>query len=112
MSHRSPLIAEVLRDRNALYRETDEGIENGYTLKLVNKTDQPQQYTIRIQSQVARLRLRESPAVEVAAGSVAAQPVTLVAPASTAGRHDLQIIVRAADGTEKIVDSSFFGPMP
>jgi polyferredoxin len=31
VGHRSPMIAEVLRDRNALYRETATGIENGYT---------------------------------------------------------------------------------
>ncbi len=112
VSHRSLLIAEVLRDRNALFRETADGVENGYTLKLVNKTDEPQHYSIRIQSQVTGLHLRESPVVDVAAGSVAAQPVTLVAPATTTGRHELQIIVRAADGAEKIVNSSFFGPVP
>ena len=34
VGHRSPLIAEVLRDRNALYREAGDGrIENGYTLQ-------------------------------------------------------------------------------
>ena len=36
---RSPLIAEVLRDRNALYRLEGDNVHNGYTLKLVNKTD-------------------------------------------------------------------------
>ena len=37
---RSDLIVEALRDRNALYRETADGlVENAYTLKLVNKAD-------------------------------------------------------------------------
>ncbi len=40
VTHRASLIVELLHDRNALYRERpDGGIENGYTVKLVNKTD-------------------------------------------------------------------------
>src|SRR5690606_10474966 len=36
---RSDLIVDVLRDRNALYSSSGDGrIENGYTLKLVNKS--------------------------------------------------------------------------
>jgi len=113
VANRSPLIAEVLRDRNALYRETAEGVENGYTLKLVNKTDQPQHYRIDVSaSDLPTLRLREAPEVDVAAGSVASLPLTLVAPAGTAGRHDVKITVRSQDGaTTRSIDSSFFGPM-
>jgi len=113
VANRSPLIAEVLRDRNALYRETSDGIENGYTLKLVNKTDQAQRYRIEITaSALPALRLREAPEVDVAAGSVASLPLTLVAPAGTSGRHDVRIRVRTRDGiTTSTVDSSFFGPM-
>jgi polyferredoxin len=47
---RTMLIAEALRDRNALYRETASGIENGYTLKLVNKSDQPAHYVVKMES--------------------------------------------------------------
>ena len=112
VAHRTPLIVEILRDRNALYRESTEGIENSYTLKLVNKTDQQQLYTIKVQSDVPGLHLRESPDISVEASSVAALPLTMVAGNATSGRHDLRIIVTAADGTEKTVDSSFFGPAP
>ena len=112
VTHRSPLIAEVLRDRNALYRETAAGIENSYTLKLANKTDQPQQYHITLRSNLAGLQLRETAAVPVAASSVASLPLTLSAPAGTHGRHDVTFVVRSADGqVERTVDSSFFGPM-
>ncbi len=112
VTHRSPLIAEVLRDRNALYRESAAGIENGYTLKLVNKTDQPQQYQVTLRSDLAGLRLREASTIPVAAGSVASLPLTLSAPAGTGGRHGVTFVVRSADGqVERTVDSSFFGPM-
>ncbi|MEP6938571.1 MAG: cytochrome c oxidase accessory protein CcoG [Rudaea sp.] len=39
VGNRAPLIVEILRDRNALYRLASDGsIENSYTLKIVNKT--------------------------------------------------------------------------
>ena len=44
---RVPLELDIIRDRNALYRETWEGtIENTYTLKIMNKTQQFQEYDI------------------------------------------------------------------
>jgi cytochrome c oxidase accessory protein FixG len=114
VTHRAPLIAEVLRDRNALYRETAAGIENGYMLKIVNKTDRAQRYRVAFASDArGLLLLREAPTVEVAAGAVASQPLTVVAPAGTRGRHALRFDVSTADGTARqSVDSSFFGPMP
>ena len=112
VGHRSPLIVEVLRDRNALYREVAGGVENGYTLKLVNKTDQAQTYRIDVQAALPELAMREAPTTEVAAGSVASLPLTLQAPAGTRGRHEITIVVSSADGsTERSIESSFFGPM-
>ena len=113
VTHRSPLIAEVLRDRNALYRETAAGIENGYTLKLANKTDHAQRYRISASApDVPALRMREADLATVPAGSVASLPLTLVAPAGTGGRHAVTVVVKTEDGTiERRVDSSFFGPM-
>ena len=113
VGHRSPLLLEVLRDRNALYREAAAGIQNGYTLKLVNKTDAPQEYRIEVRAaDLPQLRMLEAAAVEVAAGSVASLPVTLQAPADTRGRHDIHFVVRSADGSaERSTASSFFGPL-
>ena len=48
VTHRSELIVEVLRDRNALYRETADSVENDYLLKIANKTMQPQRYRIAL----------------------------------------------------------------
>ena len=46
---RVPLELDIIRDRNALYRETWEGtIENTYTLKVMNKTQQSQEYSIEV----------------------------------------------------------------
>lgn len=113
---RSPLIAEILRDRNALYRETANAIENGYTLKLANKTDRAQQYTITLvpdRRDDGLLALRSASVVTVAAGDVASVPLTVQAKAPVQGRHNVHFIVTNADNSvRKEVESSFFGPMP
>ncbi len=114
VSTRTPLIAEALRDRNALYRETADGIENGYMLKLVNKTDRAQRYTIGLEQDDDdddRLVLRAPRSVGVAAGDVASVPVTVLAPADTHGRRKIEFVVDNIDGSvRKEVESSFFGP--
>lgn len=46
-SQRIPLEANIIRDRNALYRVNYQGIvENTYTLKILNKTQQPLHFYI------------------------------------------------------------------
>lgn len=46
---RVPLELDIIRDRNALYRENSQGnIENTYTLKIMNKTQQAQQYNVSV----------------------------------------------------------------
>lgn len=45
----SPVKLDVIRDRNQLYRENAEGLtENVYTLKVLNKTEQSQQYQLTL----------------------------------------------------------------
>ena len=47
MTHRTPLRADLIRDRNQLYRELPDGrIENVYTLKIVNMDDQDHSYRV------------------------------------------------------------------
>jgi cytochrome c oxidase accessory protein FixG len=49
MTHRVPLRADLIRDRNALYRELPgDVIENVYTLKITNMDDAPHQYELTV----------------------------------------------------------------
>ena len=49
VNERVLLRADLLRDRNALYRELpDNLIENVYTLKLINMDFKPHQYKIEV----------------------------------------------------------------
>jgi len=116
VTHRSPLIAEVLRDRNALYRVTGDGsIENGYTLKLINKTREAQRYRIELQS-TDRIALRGGPqTVQAAAEEVLTLPLIATAPAGVTGKHPIRIVVQsenASDSTRHAIDTNFFGPGP
>jgi len=114
VGHRSSLIAEVLRDRNALYRVAESGqVENSYTLKLVNKDEQARAYRVTLTSTTPDVVLRGgAQSVHADAGQVLSLPVVVQAPATLKGRHDVRFVVESADGrTTRTVDSSFFGPM-
>jgi len=113
VTHRSELIAEVLRDRNALYRQAADGsVANDYTLKLVNKSQQPQRYRITLDAAGAPLRL--DGLAEGSAGPEEVVPVAMsvVADPAVAGRHELVFVVQSEDGSERqTIKSSFFGPV-
>ncbi len=109
---RSPLIVDVLRDRNALYRVAEDGIDNGYTLKLVNKTERAQEYRVTVTSKTPGIVLRDGPqAVQAQAAQVMSLPLEVTAPDTTQGRHAVQFVIESSDGKiREVVDSSFFGP--
>jgi len=66
-----PLQLDVIRDRNALYRETSDGlIENVYTLKILNMDSEPHRYRLEADG-IEDLRLvLDRTDIEVAAGTV------------------------------------------
>ncbi len=113
IGHRSALIADVLRDRNALYQVVEDGIDNGYTLKLANKTEVDQVYRVTLESNVPGLVLRGGEReVAVAAGAVQAEGMTVHAPGTVKGRQDVHFLIESRDGSARArVDSTFFGPM-
>jgi polyferredoxin len=113
---RAPLIVEVLRDRNALYRIASDGhIENGYTLKLVNKTGFAQDYRIELEPGTP-VALRAAPIrLRAEAESVAEVALTLAAPAgAVAGRRPvvLTVATEGADASPRRIETAFFGPVP
>ncbi len=113
VSHRSPVIFDVLHDRNALYRETaDGGIENGYAVKLVNKTDRAQQLSISLEGEETGLRIISKSRITVAAGEVANVPLTLHGERTAfKGRHRVDLLVRSDDDSIHVErKSEFFAP--
>ena len=114
VTHRVPLIVDVLRDRNALYRLAADGsVENGYTLKLINKRDAQTRYRIEVEGAPA-LALAGAPIeTSVAAGEVGNVAVTLRAAAGALrGKSEVVFaVVGADDATIRYRQkSSFFAP--
>ena len=74
---RVPAGLDVIRDRNQLYHETGEYIENVYTLKLINMDTVAHEYQVTV-SGIEGLELRmDSERVEVESGQVFSIPVRL-----------------------------------
>jgi polyferredoxin len=91
VTHRSMLLAEIIRDRNALWRPGPAGtIENSYTVKLVNKGDHEIELALRIAEPGYSIVGEHE--FEVDAGNVASLPLTLRAQAGAVhGRNDITL---------------------
>jgi cytochrome c oxidase accessory protein FixG len=73
---RVPLEVDILRDRNALYVETGQGmVENVYTLKIINMTDREQTYRISVSGIEGAELINQAGEVSAAAGAVVEVPV-------------------------------------
>ena len=110
--NRSPLIVDVLRDRNALYRETVDGIENVYTVKLINKTQQAQTYRIEVEGNPAIQLANDPSPLQLDAESVRSLGLILrTAPGAVHGRQPIRFRVLGADDQLlREEDSAFFAP--
>lgn len=74
---RVPLELDVVRDRNTLYRENQQGfIENVYQLRIMNKSQQAQVYSIHATG-IEDLEYIGPAQVEVAGGEVHIVPITV-----------------------------------
>jgi cytochrome c oxidase accessory protein FixG len=113
---RMPLILDVIRDRNALYREVrGDWIENAYTLRIINLDDKPHAYRLQVIG-MEQLQV-ESPTtpVEVPPGAVATISARMAAPMAVAyGVHPIFISLVATDAPGITVreKSRFIGPQP
>lgn len=77
ITSRVPLEVDIIRDRNSLFRETNEGlIENVYTLKVLNKSQQDQGYQISVHGLDGHQYIGEQ-RVLVKAGEVYTSPVSV-----------------------------------
>jgi cytochrome c oxidase accessory protein FixG len=97
---RVPLELDVIRDRNALYREARPGfVENVYLLRVINKSDAAHAYTIEIDG-LPTISLETDPdQIEVGAGEVAtiAARVEIEDGIVASGGHDVEFTLTAVD---------------
>jgi cytochrome c oxidase accessory protein FixG len=114
ISGRVPLRAELIRDRNALYRELPDGrIENVYTLKLINMDTQQHAYRHSVIGN-DRVTAETSRPLVLAAEEVGIFSLRLAAPPGAgAGVLELGIRFEAEDdaGIERVASARMLMPV-
>jgi cytochrome c oxidase accessory protein FixG len=111
---RTPLIVDIMRDRNALFREVPGGmIENVYTLRIQNMDDEAHTYSLMAHGLEGVQLVAPAGPVRVEAGEVATVPARLQVPfANVSGSMDVHLEIEAI-GEERIrveERTRFLGP--
>jgi cytochrome c oxidase accessory protein FixG len=104
MTHRMPVRADLIRDRNALYRELPGGvIENVYLLKLINMDEQAHRYSIMI-SNAPSAEIDLSRPLDLEAGEVGEFTVRIRMPVESGqGAQKLEVTLAAEDDPDIVV---------
>jgi cytochrome c oxidase accessory protein FixG len=113
MALRKPAIMDVIRDRNALYRDVGRmGIENTFTIRIVNKQNEGHSFNLSV-SGVEGIELRTAADMYIAGESVETLPVSVVVPHEYAdGGNVITFELNSTDGSDISVteESRFRGP--
>lgn len=108
-----PVILDVLRDRNALYRDAGRrGIQNNYTIRVVNKHNATHEYRLDV-SGIEGIRIDSQTVMSVGPESVYTLPVSVLVPHEyAAGGQTVEFHLEATDGSDIRVseESRFRGP--
>jgi cytochrome c oxidase accessory protein FixG len=114
LTTRTPLILDVIRDRNALYREVHgDHIENAYTLRVINLDSRAHRYQLQAGGMDAIEIAAPSAPIEVPAGTVGTISARLRAPSELAGGvHHITLSLAATDDARIAVreKTRFIGP--
>jgi len=116
LATRTPVILDVLRDRNTLYRELPgDLIENIYTVKLINQSNQARSFRLSVEGVPGLTLDGIDDEIEVAGGGVLSLPVRARAQRDSAyGIMNITFAVTAVDDPSIVTeqDSRFLGPTP
>ena len=115
--NRMPLAMDVIRDRNSLFRETNEGlIENVYILKIMNMSNSSHTFSLSVTG-VEGLNLKmDSFEIEVESGEIIELPVRVQVDPDTLLKRstELSFNLIANDSNELYVneEARLIGPIP
>ena len=116
MATRTPVILDVIRDRNSLYRELpNDVIENIYTLKVINQSNNPRSFALSVTGLEGISLDGVGDQISVDGGSVLSLPVRVRVERDKAlGINKIDFVVTASDDSSVSVseDSRFLGPTP
>lgn len=116
VASRVPLEVNIIRDRNTLYNETSQGlIENVYTLKLINMTNEDQVFDIKASGIEGLKLVGTSEGIKVVTGGVKDVPIRLHADPIMLKSRSSEVIfhVEARDNKEAkhSENGRFLGPL-
>jgi cytochrome c oxidase accessory protein FixG len=116
MVTRTPVILDIIRDRNSLYRELPDGmIENIYTLKLINQKEESRSFRLSVAGIPGLVLDGVGATIDVPGGEVIALPIRARTTRDEArGINEITFTVEATDDPNITVteDSRFVGLMP
>jgi cytochrome c oxidase accessory protein FixG len=112
---RMPIGMDVIRDRNSLYRETNEGlIENVYIIKLLNMDKQDHSYTLTAEGIPELILKKDAAEIVVKSGEVVELPVRVQVDAYNLKQRSnkIKFTLNAIGHDELVVveDARFLGP--
>ena len=115
--NRTPLALDVIRDRNTLFRETDDGkIENVYTLKIMNMDSSAHEYSLSVTGIDGLEMHMDTFSIEVGSGEVIELPVRAsVDPDklhSRSSKISFNLIAQDSDKLYVTEEARFLGPIP
>lgn len=115
LSTRIPFAMDALRDRNMLYRENDVGmIENVYTLRIMNKSQQTQSYKLSVTG-IEEVTIGGKTELTLAPGEILTLPLTLTVDPEELKKSNMEIEfhLQSASNPDQSVstDSRFLGPV-
>jgi cytochrome c oxidase accessory protein FixG len=108
-----PVILDVIRDRNTLYRDVGRrGIQNNYTIRIINKHNVAHDYALTV-SGIDGIEIESEKQFSVAGESVFSLPASVIAPHEYAGGgHVIEFRLSSLDDSNIVVveESRFRGP--
>ena len=115
LSIRIPLEVDIIRDRNSLYVETDEGmVENVYTIKVLNMKETDEKYRLSISGIEDAVLILKNKEFVVKGGSVLDLPLRVkidpVNLKSTSNQIEFHVESLTSEGLELTEEGRFLGP--
>ncbi len=111
---RSPVSLDVIRDRNALYRLTDDGhVDNVYTIRILNKSEREQRFALEATGGSPLTLLPHVTEYRVASGTVHSVPIRVRRAAyDPLGAETITFTLRSLDdpGVSTETEARFLAP--
>jgi len=114
MASRTPVILDVIRDRNSLYRELPNNfVENIYTLKIINQSNETREFSLSVGGVDGLVLDGVGDSVRVDGGGVLSLPVRVRADRNEVqGVNTILFNIEALDDASVAIeeDSRFISP--